>query len=178
MSRRHAPLALFLAAAFALTTASCSSTTTAHHASAAAARSSPAQAAGSPSSAAGAPSAAGSPSAPPDPWQAWCYGGYLDLVAVDGDLQKISTDVGNGMYGSAAQDGQQLVTDAAKGQLDPPPESRKRAAEYVSWMKEAGYTGAAYAQYDTATAEYSTQQSFQYKPAAQEAADKCAAEGA
>ncbi len=89
----------------------------------------------------------------------------------------MSTDTGNGQYGSAASDGQTLVIDAAKAQLNPPPESRSQAADYKAWMRQAGDVGGAWAQYDPATAEAAAE-SARYKPAVQAANDKCVAEGA
>jgi hypothetical protein len=100
------------------------------------------------------------------------------LQAVVTDLDNVSTDTGNQQFGTAANDGQSLVIDAARAELNPPPESRSRKAEYEKWMQEAGYLGAAAAQYDTASEVYSAQQSAPYKAAVQEASGKCAAEGA
>lgn len=115
------------------------------------------------------------PHGTPDPWAAWCSGGgYGDLEAVSADLQVISADAGNGQNGSAAQEGYTLDEAAAAGQLDSPPESRARQAEYVNWMKEAGFVGAAMAQYDPSTATYSADQAQRYRRAVQEASDKCA----
>lgn len=123
--------------------------------------------------------AAASP-APDNPWADWCTGaGYTDLQAVVTDLQTVTADdTGNVQVSTIEADGQNILIDAARSELNPPPESRSQAAAYQAWMKQAGLVGAAWAQYDLASVTYAARASQRYAPAVKAATDKCTAMGA
>jgi hypothetical protein len=108
----------------------------------------------------------------------WCADltdGYGHQVAVNNDLNSISTDYGNGQYGSVENDGTKLFQDAAAGQLDPPPGSAHQRKVYVEYMKVAGLMGGDFAQGDFTLGFDEASQGAPYKPVMQGIADDCGA---
>ena len=73
---------------------------------------------------------------PASPVDAWCSGsGYSDYQAVQSDITQMSTDVGNGDYGTAENDdAPTLDSDATTALQNPPPGTTAQKVNYVSCM--------------------------------------------
>ena len=66
----------------------------------------------------------------------WCSGtGYSDYQAVQSDITQMSTDVGNGDYGTAENaDATRLNSDAGTALQNPPPGTTAQKVSYISYM--------------------------------------------
>jgi hypothetical protein len=70
------------------------------------------------------------------PMDAWCGGsGYSDYQAVQSDLTQMSTDLGNGDYGTAENaDATQLLSDAEAAEKNAPPVTKSQKVDYILYM--------------------------------------------
>ena len=78
---------------------------------------------------------------PASPVDAWCSGsGYSDYQAVQSDITQMSTDVGNGDYGTAENaDATTLNSDATTAVQNPPPGTTAQKVNYVSYTGAIGF---------------------------------------
>jgi hypothetical protein len=74
----------------------------------------------------------------------WCSGsGYSDYQAVQSDLAQMSTDIGNGDYGTAENaDATQLSRDADTAMQNPPPGTKSQKINYVLYMGAVAFSAA------------------------------------
>jgi len=107
----------------------------------------------------------------------WCTElgsqGFGNMMNVNTDLNTINTDYGNSQFGSVENDGTKLLENAAAGQLDPPPVSAHRKADYVAYMKDVGLVGGDMAQGDFTLGWNELSQVAQYHTVMQDIANQC-----
>jgi hypothetical protein len=78
------------------------------------------------------------------PMDAWCGGsGYGDYQAVQSDLTQMSTDIGNGDYGTAENaDATQLGSDAEAAEGNLPPVTKSQKLDYLLYMGAISFAAA------------------------------------
>jgi hypothetical protein len=107
----------------------------------------------------------------------WCTElgnqGFGNMMNVNTDLNTINTDYGNSQFGSVENDGAKLLENAAAGQLNPPPVSARRKADYVAYMKDVGLIGGDMAQGDFTLGWNELSQVAQYHTVMQDIANQC-----